>query len=337
MQPWRFVWDGEKLACWIDEARAGTFLDVDNLASLIALGASVENLALASTSLGRAATVDTLPEPGQPLLACQMRFGARATMETAPLFEFVPQRVTNRRLAPPRSLEAVDEACLRGALELEGARLHLVTERESMAQVGAWLGRTDRLRFLSPVMHAELIRELRWSAEEVARTRDGVDLATLDVSASDRAVLRLLSAPSTMSRLKRMGGGAALERPSEKAVAASSALALLSVPGTSRPSYLDGGRQLQRLWLAATSRRLAVQPVGPLPFLLTRLERRQGDNEVRSVLGPVRRPFRKLFDVPEGHALIMLFRIAYADRPTARSLRRPVDEVLTFADATNCQ
>jgi hypothetical protein len=329
-QPWHFHWDGHALDCTLDAERAGTFLDVDGTASWIALGAATENLALASARLQRAIEVEPFPDAATPLLACRMRFASRAPVEVSPLAERIYQRVTNRRLATPQPLAAADAERLRAALTLDGAQLALVTERDAMARVGEWLGHADRVRFLSPLMHAELVRELRWTPAEVARTRDGVDLATLDVSASDRAVLRVLSSPSTMAQLKRLGGGAALERPARNSVAGASALALLTVPGVEHRSYFDGGRQLQRVWLAATSIGLAMQPLGVLPFLLTRLDRGALDDDMRAALGPIRDPFRALFGVPEGQAMILLVRLAHAGPPAARALRRSVDEVLTI-------
>jgi nitroreductase len=329
-QPWCFTWTGDHLDCFIDGARARTFLDIDGFASCVALGAAVENIAIAASRLGRSITVEPFPDSSQPLLAARVKIGPRSSVETSALFERIGQRVTNRRLAPPRPLDVADEESLRTALTHTDARLRIVKERDAMARVGEWLGRIDRLRFLTPAMHADLMSEVRWTPDEVARTRDGIDIATLDVTASDRAVMRVLSSPSTMARLKRLGGGRALERPSQVAVAASAALALVTIPGIDRGSYFDGGRQLQRVWLAATSRGLAVQPVSVLPFLLARLDQHGVDEEARSVLQPIRDPFRALFGVPEGHAMILLARLSYADPPSARALRRPVDDVLTL-------
>ena len=44
-----------------------------------------------------------------------------------------------------------------------------------MDALGQILGAGDRIRFLSRTLHAELMSELRWSAGEAERTRDGID------------------------------------------------------------------------------------------------------------------------------------------------------------------
>ncbi len=42
-------------------------------------------------------------------------------------------------------------------------------------------------------------------------------------------------------------------------------------------------------------------------------------------------PFRALFGIDEGRGQALLFRLFMADPPSARSLRRPVRDVLGFA------
>jgi hypothetical protein len=328
-QPWRFEWNGEHLDCWIDSARTGSFFDFEALGSAVALGTAVENLCIAATKLGRAVNVSAFPEATAPLLACRVTFGSTARSEASPLFDCIRTRVTNRRLVSARPLDPAHVQALQGALNTNDARLELVSAPEALARIGHWLGKADRLRLLCPAMHAELQRELRWTPEAVARTRDGIDVATLEVSPSERALMRVLSSPATMARLKQIGGGGALEYFAHSSVTRSSALGLLSVPGAERQHYFGGGRQLERVWLTATAHALALQPLA-LTFLLSRAERGDGlDEQERTALNAMRAPLRALFDVPDHHSMLCLFRVSYADAPSARSLRRPLTDVLT--------
>jgi hypothetical protein len=137
-----------------------------------------------------------------------------------------------------------------------------------------------------------------------------------------------------MAWLARVGGGRGLERPAEKAIAAASAVALVTIDGEAGADYVRGGRALERVWLAATRRGLAIQPYSALTYLFARLERGDGAElspDERASLATLRARYRALFDVRAGEGEILLFRVAYADPPTALSLRRPVDDVLTIA------
>src|SRR5689334_3439847 len=51
-QPWRFVWDGERLSLRLDAVRAQQGLGSDHPANLMAIGAVIENLAQAAEAIG---------------------------------------------------------------------------------------------------------------------------------------------------------------------------------------------------------------------------------------------------------------------------------------------
>jgi hypothetical protein len=125
-------------------------------------------------------------------------------------------------------------------------------------------------------MHAETMAGIRWTRGEVERHRDGLDVATLELDAPERAGMELLSHWPIMEMLGRIGGGRGLEEASRLAIAAASAVGLITCEGTSRDSYFRGGRAAQRMWLAATARGLAIQPLTALPYLIARMERGGG-------------------------------------------------------------
>lgn len=137
-----------------------------------------------------------------------------------------------------------------------------------------------------------------------------------------------------MECLAEIGGGRALEDLSRTAVESASAVGLLTVPGTSRESYLRGGRAMQRMWLTATAGGIAVHPITTLPYLFARLQRGAGqglDAHECAELRQLRARYRTLFDTSADHAEVLLFRLARAGAPSARSLRRPLHEVFQLA------
>jgi hypothetical protein len=87
---------------------------------------------------------------------------------------------------------------------------------------------------------------------------------------------------------------------------------------------------MQRVWLAATARGYAFQPMTAIVCLFWRLLH-NGDglrNDQIELLDLLRSQYLGVFDVGDGDTEIMLFRIARADPPTARALRRHLDDVL---------
>jgi hypothetical protein len=86
------------------------------------------------------------------------------------------------------------------------------------------------------------------------------------------------------------------------------------------------------MWLTATARGLAIQPLTALPYLVARLERGGGKGlspAQQDQLRALAARYRVLF--PARGAEVLLFRIGRADPPSARSLRRHLDQVLELA------
>jgi hypothetical protein len=188
------------------------------------------------------------------------------------------------------------------------------------------------LRFLSEQLSAELWRELRWNRAEVEGTRDGIDVASLEATPADVAGLRLLSDSRVTGLLRDLGTGDGLAKSAKRAVAAASAVGLLTIPGTGLSSYVAGGRALQSVWLAATAEGLAFQPMTALLYLFARLTRGGGGLPEPELLEleALREKFNALFTTRSDHAELMLFRISMAGAPSARSLRRPIDDIFTM-------
>ncbi len=336
-QPWRFSWDGKRLRLVHDSVRSRSFLDYRDLASWLAFGAAAENVALVAAGMGLELAVDVAPDPRDAAVVCDLRFAARraaASAGAAALAAAIPHRVTNRKLSPRAPVRRdAREALLRVAAEIPGAALHLIEDPERLAELGEILGRGDRLRFLSRTMHREMMEEVRWTADEVRRTRDGVDVTTLELTGADLAGLRVMSSWAAMDLVGRLGGGRALERPARKAIAAASAVGLVSVHGRTREAYFAGGRAMQRVWLQATALGLAFQPMAPLTYLFARLELGGGEGLSAAelvALGELRGRFSAVFPDAANRGEPMLFRLARAPPPTARALRRPVGDVLDF-------
>ena len=333
-QPWRFVWSAEgRLRCLHDVARSASFLDFEHRAAYMALGAAVENVVITAATMGLEAGV--VPFPGRdPEHVCDVVFVPRERSEGTGdgLAPFIPVRATNRRLGARRPLAQEELAKLHGALGDPAAELQVLAEPEALEEMGLVLGAGDRFRFFDERLYREMMAEMRWNPRHAEQTRDGVDIATLELGDVDEAGLRLLSSWSVVRFLRSVGIGGALEDLSRHAVEAASAMALVTYGGTSPLDYFLGGRAMQRVWLTATALGLAVQPMSSLPYLFARLERGAGfESRERDVLRGLRERYARLFRVGPQRGELLLFRLARVEAPTVRSLRRPAAAVLSFA------
>ena len=333
-QPWRFVAKGGRVRCLVSTDGARTLNDFQHTASFAALGAAVENMVLAAPAMGLSAEVVFPSDVNDPRVACDVVFRVDdSSYAVDPLCAMLGARCTNRKPGTGAPISARAAARLAEAAEERKGKLLLVTDRAAMDEVGAILGQNDRMMFLSRKHNEEMGAELRWTEEEALRTRDGLDVLTLDVPPAALAAVRLATTWKAVEFSAKMGGGGALEKTARYSLASSSAVGLVVFPGTASRSYFEGGRALERVWLEATAQGLAVQPWSAMIYLFARLERGGGkglEPKVREQLGELRQRFLRVFEVPEGSAEILLFRLAKADAPSARSLRRSVEDVLSF-------
>ncbi len=331
-QPWRLRFRGGRLECWHDPARDLPSLDFQSGATWLAFGAQCETVELAARHIGWAATTTAFPSPSDAALVASIAFAA-CPPETAPLFPQIATRVTNRRRGSGAALDARVARALAQAAQAAGARLQLLQERPALDEIGALMGACDRVCLLNAAIHHDAMHGYRWTPEEVERHRDGLDVTTMEMTPSDRAGLLLLQQWRVPECLAQIGGGTALADLAIQTIATASAVGLLTVPGTDRASYFHAGRAVQRLWLTATGEGVALHPMTGLPYLFARLERGHGDGlaaHEQRTLGELRARYRRLFDTSDDDAEAFLFRLSLAGPPTARALRRRLDDVLVI-------
>ncbi|MGH3815770.1 MAG: Rv1355c family protein [Pseudonocardiaceae bacterium] len=332
-QPWSLRWraDTHRLECRHDSARDTPLFDFERGATWIAFGALAENLELAAGTAGLAARIVTWPAPDDHELVSIAEIVSDGSTPPDALAAFITERVTNRRRDGAGVLSRSQSAALIAAASQAGAALQLLTRRDELAEIGALMGSTDRISLLNRGLHQEATSAYRWTPQEVRESPHGIDVATLELTPAERAGLRLLQQWRVAKTLGKIGGGHALEDLSRTWAASASAVGLITVPGVGRQSYFRGGRAMQRVWLTATALGLGFQPMTLLVYLFARLERGGGaglTEPERAELHQLRDRFRGLLNTHPDAAEVLLFRLTHAGPPSARSLRRPLDETL---------
>jgi tRNA A37 threonylcarbamoyladenosine dehydratase/nitroreductase len=337
VQPWRFAAKGSTLRCSVDLEQPTTILDFEAAGTHLAIGAAVENMDLAARAAGLSCGVRAFPDSRDRNVVAELAFGlGRGPSEPPPLFGHISARATNRRLARWQPIAVEQLQSLQSAAESAGGRLQVITDPQRLEAIGRILGGGDRVRFLSRQLHDEMMSEVRWTPAEVESTRTGVDVATLELSRTDLAGIRLARNYGNLRFLMEIGGGRALEKSAKDAIASSSGVGLVTMKGPRAERFFQGGRAVQRVWLTATALGLGFQPWTSITFLWARMERGEGVGlEAKQIpaLRQLREQYLEIFRLSPDESEIMLFRLSHAGPPTARALRRPVEEVLTFEDA----
>lgn len=327
VQPWRFVSRGGELAAFVDPERSPSLLNFAERATYLALGAALEGAVRGASALGLSASVSVASgdAPGAPVWTLSFDRGADRDLSRLTALR---ERCSNRRVVTsPR----VPDETLR-AIQVAGTPLLAeVVPFEALSPIGEALGDLDRVRFASARFRRELFSELRWTREEALARRDGIDLASLELDATDRAVMEVLRGGAGMETLARLELGGALGAATRTAFKRAGGALVLRAGGTSVPALVGAGRGLLRLWMDATGRGLAVHPWGT-PFLFQCLAEDESSlsSWERAAISAAAEKIEPHVSLEHDRPVMLFLRLSVGDPPTARSVRRSVDDVLTF-------
>ena len=332
-QPWRFAVRDERLLVYLDPSRTLPS-DVNSMFDLVGLGAAIENACIAARQAGYQPQVEVADcsaeasnDPSRPVASIRFVPGGQPD----PLYPYLATRCTCRRLFSRKPVAAESLAQMAAAAEQTGAvRVDWVTDRSQISEMARLLAASDLIRFQYEPFHNELFRQLRFTAEEAERTRDGLDLRTLELPPGAGWLLRMLQPWKRMRKIHQLGLGPLLTMPSVLAVRRSGALGLLSVSQPNVESFLQGGMAFERLWLTAAAVGVALQPLGSLPIFLAHWQQLGGARLAATQLSRVQGladRLRTLLPQVGAGVLQIMFRIGQSPPPSHRALRRTVHEV----------
>lgn len=320
VQPWHIEASDHRVSLRL-ATKYTTTMDVGYRGSAVALGAAAFNARVAAAAHGLTGHVRwSRGDEGTPLSGI-VDLAPGSAPQLAELYEPMLARETNRLrgTAAPIAAAVLDD--LRAAAGTEGAELKILDGRAEIETAAGLLAEADRIRYLTPTLHREMMSELRWPGDHDADT--GLDVTTLGLDPADMVVLDILRRPEVMAKLSDWNAGAALGDDTHERVTSSSALAVVSVRGRRLTDYALAGSAVEAVWVGAQRHGLAVQPVSPV-FLYAHDDH---DRHVLSpdhadALGDLQYAFRRLTCTERDASQALVLRLSHAPRPTVRSRRR---------------
>jgi nitroreductase len=328
IQPWRFEADASEIRMYLVPERTTT-MDVRHRGSYVAIGAALFNARVEAASLRSLGETQLFPEGSPSHHVATLLVGESTDYEIASLEPRVRTRIANRQMGDARPIDNEIVKILGRVVQREGAQLRIVTARDRIDVMADLLAESDRVRFLVPTLHREMVGELRFPGRD--SLDEGLDVRTLELSPSEVAALELLRRPDVMDHLADWRAGQGLGARTRAVVASSSALAVVTLPRSDPAWYVRGGAAVERLWLTAEVQGLAVQPVSPV-FLYAVDDkdflRLGGERHVDTLFG-LSQQFNEFWDLDDGENAALLLRLSHAPLPSARSARLPLAELLS--------
>jgi hypothetical protein len=296
-------------------------MDVGFRGSYVAIGAGGFNARVAAARHSMHASITAFPRGAASDVVLSIDLGGGDDPALTDLYPAMIKRITNRNVGRRRELPADVATDLRLTAQTEGAQLSLITGADRVAELADILAESDRIRFLTPLLHDQMMGELRWPGPD--RAALGIDVDSLGLDASDLAKLAVSRRPDVMRTLASWGVGAALGDNTRDRVKASSAVAVLAVRGGTPSDYLRGGAAVERVWIKADQHQLAVHPVSPV-FLYARSESDFSGLSARfsEDLQALQRRFNDVVELDSSVVPVLVMRLSHdAPTPTVRSQR----------------
>jgi molybdopterin/thiamine biosynthesis adenylyltransferase len=319
-QPWHIDTRDGAVAIRLAPERTTT-MDVRYRASAVALGAATFNARVAAAAHGLIGEVEFEPGDEASPLSAVVRLASGAATELSVMYDAMLRRETNRRRGDGAPIPAETVGRLSEAARSEGARLQILSEPSELDRLAATLAATDRIRYLTPRLHADMFTELRLPGDLEPET--GIDVRSLELDPAELVMVDILRRSEVMAILSEWDAGSALGDDTYDRVMTSSAVGVVSVSGKSLTDYARGGSAAERVWITAQEHGLAVQPVSPA-FLYA-----HDDEDLRELshafagdLADLQYNFRKLANTKAGESQVLVFRFSRAPRPSVGSRRR---------------
>ncbi|MFZ6051110.1 Rv1355c family protein [Halocola ammonii] len=336
MQPWLWCEDNGLYFLFRDKKITEAFSDAKGIGTLISHGTTLETMRIEAEHRGIKTNIEWFPLGSENEMTAAVSFsnhGSSADENIEYYHGLLDLRCTQRE-TPERSI--IDHEKLQSLIqevaESKNTRLHIVTEPEQVDAIGRLVRKGDRIRLMNPHGHRDFFgKEVRWNREHSGRTRDGLDMSLFEMSPSDQIGMQVLKNWEGVDFLRKIKGGNILERVSKKSFESASAIGVLSVPDHTPEYLVEAGQMLQRMWLRATDKKIAMQPMTVLQMLFPFTEDPKGLVEAHEVneLRAIKRDFYEIVDIPEGRKDVFLFRMFQAENTKPKSFRKPLHEVLT--------
>lgn len=325
LQPWKWSNQANLFQLKFDRNLISSFLDHREIASMIALGASLENARLEAANQGYESSVSFFPLQEEKDVIAHMSLAERKTSNDLDrwLGERVLQRETNRNLEPSVPLSASHLEKLTEVSKKNGSGLTIIEPGEAFDQLASLIAQTERFRIMHPTGHRNFTEEMRWTKDEVESTKDGIDIATVDLTIGELTGFKLARNREVIDKLVEWKGGSAFEKLSKKSTSSAAALGIITRPKRSRLDYLQAGMDMERVWIAANALNIGFQPQSPLSLLLSRLEDRSDlTPDQFDQFSAIGEKLKELMTAYTEEEPIFIFRLFYKQKDVVKSLRR---------------
>ncbi|THF65501.1 molybdopterin biosynthesis protein MoeY [Pseudothauera nasutitermitis] len=330
-QPWRFqIIAGDHIAVHGNDTRGWCLYDFDGHASHMAHGALLETLRIAASTQGLRAAWTLRADTPAHAPVFDVRLADDAALQPDALAPFIETRSVQRRPLRTTPLTDAQRAALHAAVG-PGYAVRLFDTPAARRSVAGLLWDSARIRLICPEayeVHREIIEwNTRYSEDRIPERAVGVDPMTA------RLMRWVMGSWTRVRFFNRYLLGTVPPRIQLDLLPALRCAAHLLVSAEQAPrtleDYVRAGVAMQRLWLTAEALDLRLQPqMTPLIFrwYATHRPAMSADAGVNEAVQGIGRAVDTVLGA--GEQGVFFCRVGSGERPSARSVRRPLHALM---------
>lgn len=324
-QPWRFVFRApDTLEFHAMPEKDNALLNIDESGTLIALGAAIENAELEAKAQGFSPEI-RYAEAGTLIATFVLHEGGALPEGERHLREAIVTRHTNRKAYQKTPFREDDRAVLmRAAPDTPNAALLLVEDRDAMTTISRALTTMEEVALSNKTIHKLFFESIFWSRERNAAGVHGLFIRTLELPPPARLLFKILPYWPVARVFAFVGFPKLVALMNAEQNANASAFGVITLRTFSRTSYIEAGRLLERVWLAAAAQGMSLQIVTGMLFLARAMERSATSAFSASEREVVRKAYARVREnIESGREPFLTFRVGYGAPPSAVSCRKP--------------
>ncbi len=312
-QPWRFRFEKDALYLFNIPERDRSLYNFRQYGSLVSHGAVIENISIAASSLGYATAIQTFPVSSDPDCTARIEFFRAPSAPKDALYESIPLRASNRTKYDPNHLldPETEKFISTQASSIGGERLILVKEKEGKARLARAMSYGDKLLFKNRHIHHFLFDHIHWTIDDALKAQSGFYFKELGLTREQMAIFKILRHEPVRRLLSAIGFASLAAAGNASVYAESSAIGAVISPESTPKNFIDAGRFMERVWLAATATGYDVQLLTAVPFFAQRARENETEGfsrlQIKDILASYKEIERGL-GIKEG-VITLMFRI----------------------------
>jgi len=308
------------------------------MGSHMSLGAALENVHLQTEALGLNDDIELFPLKGVPELIAAIRFtksDLAVDKTTISFSEHLYTRHTNRKLGKRQKISGHFYNQLQQIVnKFENVNVYYTENEAELDELSEIIAECDQVRLMNELGHEEFYQEIRWNREEAEKSKDGVELSSVDISPGEIAGFKVAGDWKAVELLSDWDQGNAFKKLSLKAVKSASAIIVFTITDFTLTQLINAGMAVEKAWIFADQEGVSVHPILSPAFFFNRLIHGKGEGlpiHLANKLSLLRKRFLRIFPLDleneGGQKEVFLMKVAIAEDMGARSLRKNKSEI----------